>query len=338
MSDEAGAPSLVRSWRRVGCGGCLAALFALFAGIWWLVPRPPRPASPPKNNGYEALALIANDAAKIDMGDPANQPLPALSDLVERHRAIFDAAKAALDQDSLVPVEYNQAWLVEDLERIGRFRSLGRLFLAKARVDSVKPELSDAIGDYLDVIRLSLRISQGGLLSDAMTGAAIRRQALQGLGGLQPRLLPDQARRLIRDLISLDNRVEPFSNVGRRDMEFGANANGFAGRLASLFPQIRNMALAGIKAGENSIHASTLLQRRLILQIAIQFYRADQGSDPDRLADLVPNYLSEIPLDPFGTKPLGYEKTDAGGRIVSVGPQEKTKAAPPQGGAASKTQ
>jgi hypothetical protein len=55
----------------------------------------------------------------------------------------------------------------------------------------------------------------------------------------------------------------------------------------------------------------------------------DHGVLPDKLDDLVPVYLDEVPMDPFNGKPLQLEKKADQWTIYSVGPDAKAGAAPP---------
>jgi ABC-type transport system involved in multi-copper enzyme maturation permease subunit len=48
-------------------------------------------------------------------------------------------------------------------------------------------------------------------------------------------------------------------------------------------------------------------RRAAILQIALAMYRVDHGEYPERLSQLVPNYLEALPLDPYVSQPFEYE-------------------------------
>jgi hypothetical protein len=63
-----------------------------------------------------------------------------------------------------------------------------------------------------------------------------------------------------------------------------------------------------------------VLDRELLVHLALHGYRAEHGSFPSSLSALVPNYLTEVPSDPFASEPLHYETTSAGCRVWSVGP------------------
>jgi hypothetical protein len=54
--------------------------------------------------------------------------------------------------------------------------------------------------------------------------------------------------------------------------------------------------------------------------VAAERYRHDRGRWPETLAVLVPDYLGEVPTDPFDGQPLRLVRTDDGLVIYSVGP------------------
>jgi len=58
---------------------------------------------------------------------------------------------------------------------------------------------------------------------------------------------------------------------------------------------------------------------RALVAIALEFHRRREGRYPDALADLVPRYLSEVPLDRFDGAPLRYRVVDGEPRVWSVG-------------------
>jgi len=51
--------------------------------------------------------------------------------------------------------------------------------------------------------------------------------------------------------------------------------------------------------------------------VALKHYQSREGELPEELAALVPDYLSELPIDPFNGRPLMYSKSD--GWLYSVG-------------------
>jgi hypothetical protein len=53
--------------------------------------------------------------------------------------------------------------------------------------------------------------------------------------------------------------------------------------------------------------------------VAAERYHRKHGNWPQSLADLVPQFLPAVPLDPFDGKPLRYRRTDQGAVVYSVG-------------------
>ncbi len=56
------------------------------------------------------------------------------------------------------------------------------------------------------------------------------------------------------------------------------------------------------------------------LTLALRGFREAHGRWPDRLEELVPEWLPAVPADPFGGRPFGYQREGAGWRLWSVGP------------------
>ena len=42
--------------------------------------------------------------------------------------------------------------------------------------------------------------------------------------------------------------------------------------------------------------------------LALKAYKLEKGKSPSNLSDLVPTYLSQMPIDPFDGKPLRYSR------------------------------
>ena len=56
-----------------------------------------------------------------------------------------------------------------------------------------------------------------------------------------------------------------------------------------------------------------------VTAIAIERYRRDRGQIPNDLKQLVPEFMPQVPTDPFDGKPLRYVVEDGEYLIYSVG-------------------
>ncbi|HND51880.1 MAG TPA: protein kinase [Pirellulaceae bacterium] len=68
-------------------------------------------------------------------------------------------------------------------------------------------------------------------------------------------------------------------------------------------------------------HAS--LTRTALAALAVNHFRAERGTWPTSLADLVPAYMNAVPNDPYDGEPLRYRRTTDGVVIYSIGPDGK---------------
>jgi hypothetical protein len=77
--------------------------------------------------------------------------------------------------------------------------------------------------------------------------------------------------------------------------------------------------------GKNARRAAEVdaLRQLARLALAVAAYRAKEGKYPDKLDDLLPGYIAQIPGDPFDGQPLRYRRDGAGPVLYSVGPDRK---------------
>jgi hypothetical protein len=78
--------------------------------------------------------------------------------------------------------------------------------------------------------------------------------------------------------------------------------------------------LVSVKDAEDLERRSLLRLRLLETRLAMELYRRAAGYWPGELQDLVPQYLPNLPGDPFARRPLVYRRQADGFRLYSVGP------------------
>ncbi len=84
--------------------------------------------------------------------------------------------------------------------------------------------------------------------------------------------------------------------------------------LGLMLPAVNKMAEAEIRTAQH--------HRNLAVVFALAAHRADRGQYPAALADLAPAYLPEVPKDIYTDGDLKYQRTAAGYRLYSVGPNK----------------
>ena len=79
-----------------------------------------------------------------------------------------------------------------------------------------------------------------------------------------------------------------------------------------------------IGAFSQAVDATPLIiDRSSRIAVAVERYRRDRGNVPGALSDLVPHYLSDVPVDPFSGRPLLFRAGADAYTIYSVGPNRK---------------
>jgi hypothetical protein len=63
--------------------------------------------------------------------------------------------------------------------------------------------------------------------------------------------------------------------------------------------------------------------RCMAVALAVERFRRKHGGWPESLAKLTPEFLKEVPLDPFDGRPLRYRQVEDGGVVYSVGPDRR---------------
>jgi hypothetical protein len=84
----------------------------------------------------------------------------------------------------------------------------------------------------------------------------------------------------------------------------------------------RMIAAAIVKVARASVR-DVAQMRCAIVMVAAERYRRAEGHWPAAIADLVPKYLSDVPLDPFDGQALRMHRFEEGLVIYSVGENRK---------------
>ncbi|MEN6424511.1 MAG: hypothetical protein ABFE13_04055 [Phycisphaerales bacterium] len=149
---------------------------------------------------------------------------------------------------------------------------------------------------------------------------SVRNPALMGAGGAQTRVLTLPGLRsqgLVDILDYMGACVEaaslPHTQRGARFREIGTKMD----NLSMLHIAVKMLAPALTRIADlDSRTCAHLDLARTAL--AMERYRLAQGRPPEQLADLVPDYLQQVPIDPFDGQPIRYRRTEPGYILYSI--------------------
>lgn len=127
---------------------------------------------------------------------------------------------------------------------------------------------------------------------------------------------------LMSSLEQIEREAEPAQLFAYRDRVWEQRAFGWHGQLLQI--------LAEIAVPESELTNSAFLDacnrelaemRLLRMELAIQAWRATRGRLPESLGEMVPAYLTEIPVDPMAptAAALQYRQVGDGYLLYSVG-------------------
>jgi hypothetical protein len=88
--------------------------------------------------------------------------------------------------------------------------------------------------------------------------------------------------------------------------------------LSSKSPLVQQVGSASLKIVQ-SYHRYLARMRAAIAMIAVERYRIKHGHWPDKLEDLVPEFVPHVPIDPFANAIIRYARLEDGVVLYSVG-------------------
>lgn len=297
--------------------------FALFSwlAVRWAYP-PFTPPVLPVPNGYDEL-LQAAEMLAPRTGFYREMDEEELASIVEQNKPALALAREALQKECVVSIDWSAdlAWLDNvHLKRIGTLKELARAFAAAARQAKNSGQMGEAVQCGLDALQLAQATAPGGLIIDRMMAGGVHYTAIYSLRDQVEQLSRDECVRLQKKLHASPLQLDPLDEIFRREEVFFRQING---RLLTMmmtaqgvFRDQRKQTLATVKESDKlHVALDTLLQTHL----ALRAFQLDKKRFPEKLEELVPDYLGEVPPDSFTGKPLIYHPQADGYLLYSVG-------------------
>jgi len=216
-----------------------------------------------------------------------------------------------------VPLAYTEEFAAKYAAQGSKFLNpMQYLFEAEGMLAEREGRLPAAVNSYLDWLRAGVKGLRGGLLAHRFTGQVCQSEALRRLQRLESWLGAAECRQAIRGLEQAAADEEPIEAVVERDKAWWRTWSSWSER-AFVRVWYGDVYSAYYEPPRRHVVAR---HRLLVADLAVLAYQLEKGTQPLALADLVPEYLSSIPEDPFSGKPLLYRAAGRGYRLYSVGP------------------
>ncbi len=330
------------------------------AGVTSATPTPT--PQMPDPNGWDDFVRAAEivDKAKHPGPHSANRPMeswtiPEYEAFIADNAAALQALREGLSKSYLHPPVSDVA---ADFAVYAGFRETARTLAGEARYYEVIGQPGRAMDSALDCIEYGVILPRGGPLICALVGVAIETIGRVRVDVLLPKQTTQNLERIAARLERIREKRVAFADILRSEAALSetmlrAATGAKKGPWSFLSPgeaMIRGQRsyfervaaeqtgvytgksrvsppkvidLAGMVERAHVVVARSEATLTLIqVEVALRRYNAAHGRYPARLGELKPDYLAEVPVDPFGGKELGYRVLNGGSEFVfySIGP------------------
>jgi hypothetical protein len=293
--------------------------------VWKLLHVPPVPnIVVPQPNGLDdimAAGKVFHKGAILTTEPGATEELAAE---IAAHAGAYKQLRLGLSREVQAPV-----WTGNDgqitarkllLDQLLAVHSAAHGLLREAELAQRQKRFGDAATIAVENMQLGQAVIRGGVLADYGIGLNIEGLGDRSLYQVLPQLDARQCRETTVALVEIDHGRESVDDARQRGRDWCALAASWLVRFSILLGDVvpssdwhRNVRprLADREA----------VTRLLIVELALRAYLLERGELPDRFEQLTPEFLAELPVDPFDPDghPLLYTRTDDGYVVYSIG-------------------
>jgi hypothetical protein len=262
----------------------------------------PPPPPLPNPNGYDDFVK----AGQMVKGNPSTNDTMSkegLTALIATNAEALRLLRLGLSQECREPVEYTTNYTSQLLPELGSIKQLIFLLLAEGRLAEMDGRTNEAAEIYLEGIRYGAELGHGGLLISELVSIACENGAMSRLQRLTDCMTAVKCREITGVLEMVDDREEPIADTLEQERLWSRKTFGLRGQIESLLMyKQRASSTARVVA---KIQKTQFRRRQMILDFAARAYELEKGKPPQRIADLVPEYLKAVPKDPVTGKDMG---------------------------------
>ncbi len=301
------------------------------AGVYYqlMTPLPIPEQLLPNPNGYDDIVAAGKIAENWKFNNTTygydTAPQKELAAAVEQMQPAYQLLQVGLKKSVLSPIDY----LSTDSLNIDVYTNIGTLarsLTGRGRMAELENKIDDAFGDYLETIRLGYVVRRGGLVVHALVGIGSSGKGRRGLFKLRNQIAPRECDKIISILTAHSEQAEPDENFIYRDRVWTQHAMGWHGHFMQILDDMsEESSWSAMEWFIRACRRERAEMRLLQVELALRAWQATHGGLPESLDDLVPEFLSAVPADPFDTadSPLRYQRTEETYVLYSVGADGK---------------
>jgi hypothetical protein len=278
----------------------------------------------PTMNHYDHIVAIANRVIAINKKNVSIAELNETGQTAtaQEMEALYAELLPLLQAANFVPydpqVHAQQGSRIDIISENTPLRGLCRSLTADAKAAMKKGESSQSIEYLTAITRLGGMLGRGGMVVHALVGRNLEGGGYAELARARAQISNDEQRAVIALLQRLLAEREPAEAIQARDADFMERAYGFPERLNEALSVMGSADWSRYRLKErlDDRDATNLL---LQTDLSVRLFQNDHKRLPASLAELVPNYLPQIPIDPYDGTPLKYRSGDNDFVLYSVG-------------------
>lgn len=267
-----------------------------------------------------------------------------IEDYLARNVEPLAAARFALTGNCSVPLEYTPTWLSSRSHSFEAINKFGQALSLEGQLAEHRGEISRALRIGIEMVQAGVNLRRGGLIFDKSSADMLALRGVVGLRNIRRQVSTEDAAHLIAQLFDAEARREPYWDIVARDRHW-QNTSGhvdppFDLDAFELFPNAKqesdvaaNEAIRGFlrfqlelpeferrKQDEDLDNRVLAHFRMLAIDAALRIWRRARGQFPMSLNELTPEFLSELPADPFTHSDFCYRPADDDFLLYSPGP------------------
>jgi hypothetical protein len=139
---------------------------------------------------------------------------------------------------------------------------------------------------------------------------------VNGLQRVRERLSYSKSQQAAQELSAVEATLEPIASVLVRDHVWAQRSEGWPARVQFVQTESEDERYEAVDASRREVI------RLLACDLAVRCFVHKHGNPPERLEELVPEFLSTVPLDPFTDRPLIDRRRSDGFLLYSTGPDK----------------
>jgi hypothetical protein len=287
--------------------------------------RPPLP-NPNGNDDF----VKAGEAVTGSIGDFFQLDHDSLAALVSTNAEPLRLLRVGLTRQCVMPMDSALTNAAGRMNQLADMKRLVRLLAAEGRLREVEDRPANAARSYTDAIRFGNEMSRGGLLITRLLGIACESIGCHALAQVVPKLSREEARIVLAGLEKLDAGRVTWAEVLRAEKYYVRYQ--LRNRLNPILWVMSWWQTRQAMERAETKHKIVVAHERLLAgELALRSYQSEHGRVPARLDDLVANYLSSVPQDPFTSQPLIYRPQGTNWLLYSVGPDSSDDRGKPAG-------